>query len=35
MHKTEEVFINQVVGRAQRFGRTTPLNIILLFNDCE
>jgi hypothetical protein len=35
MHKTEEVFINQVVGRAQRFGRTKPLNIILLFNDCE
>jgi hypothetical protein len=35
MHKTEEVFINQVVGRAQRFGRTTPLSIILLFNDCE
>jgi hypothetical protein len=35
MHKTEEVFINQVVGRAQRFGRTKPLNIILLFNDSE
>ncbi len=35
MHKTEEVFINQVMGRAQRFGRTKPLNIILLFNDSE
>lgn len=35
MHKTEEVFVNQVIGRAQRYGRTTPLNIILLFNESE
>lgn len=35
MHKTEEVFINQVIGRAQRFGRIKPLNIILLFNKSE
>jgi superfamily II DNA/RNA helicase len=35
MHKTEEKFINQVVGRAQRYGRTRPLNIIMLFNKNE
>ena len=35
MHKTEEKFIGQVVGRAQRYGRTTPLNIIMLFNEHE
>jgi hypothetical protein len=35
MHKTEEKFIQQVIGRAQRFGRTAPLNIIMLFNNHE
>ena len=35
MHKTEDKFINQVVGRAQRFGRTCPLRIIMLFNKHE
>jgi hypothetical protein len=35
MHKTEEKFIQQVIGRAQRFGRKTPLNIIMLFNKNE
>ena len=35
MHKTEEKFINQVVGRAQRYGRTRPLNIVMLFNKNE
>lgn len=35
MHKTEEKFIEQVMGRAQRFGRTTPLNVIMLFNKHE
>jgi tetratricopeptide (TPR) repeat protein len=32
MHKTEDKFVQQVVGRAQRYGRSTPLNIIMLFN---
>jgi hypothetical protein len=31
MHKTEEKFIEQVVGRAQRYGRKLPLNIFMLF----
>ena len=35
MHKTEEKFIGQVMGRAQRYGRTTPLNVIMLFNKNE
>jgi superfamily II DNA/RNA helicase len=35
MHKTEEKFIEQVMGRAQRYGRTTPLNVIMLFNKHE
>jgi hypothetical protein len=35
MHKTEEKFIEQVVGRAQRYGRKTPLNILMLFNKNE
>ena len=35
MHKTEEKFIDQVIGRAQRYGRTTPLKIIMLFNKHE
>jgi hypothetical protein len=35
MHKTEEKFIQQVIGRAQRYGRTTQLNIIMLFNNHE
>ncbi len=35
MHKTEEKFIQQVIGRAQRFGRKAPLNIIMLFNKNE
>jgi hypothetical protein len=35
MHKTEEKFIEQVVGRAQRYGRKTPLNIFMLFNKNE
>lgn len=35
MHKTEEKFIEQVMGRAQRFGRKLPLNIIMLFNKNE
>jgi hypothetical protein len=35
MHKTEEKFIEQVVGRAQRYGRKTPLNIIMVFNKNE
>jgi hypothetical protein len=35
MHKTAEKFIGQVVGRAQRYGRKTPLNIIMLFNKNE
>jgi len=35
MHKTQEKFIEQVVGRAQRYGRKAPLNIIMLFNKHE
>jgi hypothetical protein len=35
MHKTEEKFIQQVIGRAQRYGRSTQLNIIMLFNRNE
>jgi hypothetical protein len=35
MHKTEEKFIGQVMGRAQRFGRKEPLNVIMLFNKNE
>jgi hypothetical protein len=35
MHKTEEKFIQQVIGRAQRYGRSVPLNIIMLFNKNE
>ena len=35
MHKTEEKFIEQVMGRAQRFGRKAPLNVIMLFNKNE
>jgi hypothetical protein len=35
MHKTEEKFIEQVMGRAQRYGRTNPLNVIKLFNKNE
>jgi superfamily II DNA/RNA helicase len=35
MHKTAEKFIEQVMGRAQRYGRTTPLNVIMLFNKHE
>ena len=35
MHKTEEKFIEQVMGRAQRYGRKGPLNVIMLFNKNE
>jgi hypothetical protein len=35
MHKTEDKFVQQVMGRAQRYGRSTPLNIIMLFNTRE
>ncbi len=35
MHKTEEKFIGQVMGRAQRFGRIDPLIVIMLFNKHE
>jgi len=35
MHKTEEKFIEQVIGRAQRYGRKNPLNVIMLFNKNE
>lgn len=35
MHKTEEKFIGQVMGRAQRYGRKEPLNVIMLFNKNE
>jgi hypothetical protein len=35
MHKTSSRLVNQVVGRAQRFGRTTPLHILELFNKNE
>jgi hypothetical protein len=35
MHKTEEKFVEQVVGRAQRYGRKLPLNIFMLFNKNE
>jgi hypothetical protein len=35
MHKTEEKFIEQVMGRAQRFGRISSLNVIMLFNKNE
>lgn len=35
MHKTKDTFIEQVIGRAQRYGRTTPLNVIMLFNKHE
>jgi hypothetical protein len=35
MHKTEEKFIEQVMGRAQRYGRISPLNVIMLFNKHE
>lgn len=35
MHKTEEKFIEQVMGRAQRYGRKGPLNVLMLFNKNE
>jgi hypothetical protein len=35
MHKTRPRLVKQVLGRAQRFGRTTPLTIIELFNKNE
>jgi hypothetical protein len=35
MHKTEEKFIEQVMGRAQRYGRKGLLNIIILANKHE
>lgn len=35
MHKTSEKFIEQVMGRAQRYGRKEPLNVIMLFNKNE
>jgi hypothetical protein len=35
MHKTEEKFIEQVMGRAQRYGRKESLNIIILTNKHE
>jgi hypothetical protein len=35
MHKTEDKFIGQVMGRAQRYGRKEPLNVIILFNKNE
>lgn len=35
MHKTEDKFVQQVMGRAQRYGRSTPLNIVMLFNKSE
>jgi ERCC4-related helicase len=35
MHKTSSRLVKQVLGRAQRFGRTSPLHIIELFNKNE
>jgi hypothetical protein len=35
MHKTQQKFVEQVIGRAQRYGRKAPLNIIMLFNNHE
>jgi hypothetical protein len=35
MHKTDEKFIEQVMGRAQRYGRKESLNVIMLFNKNE
>lgn len=35
MHKTAEKFIGQVMGRAQRYGRKGPLNVIVLYNKSE
>ncbi len=35
MHVTRPQFVEQIVGRAQRFGRTGRLQIIGLFNQSE
>jgi hypothetical protein len=35
MHRTRPRLVNQVLGRAQRYGRNTPLHIIELFNKNE
>jgi hypothetical protein len=35
MHASNPALVDQIVGRAQRYGRTTRLNIIGLFNDME
>ncbi len=35
MHRTRQRLVNQVLGRAQRYGRSTPLHIIELFNKNE
>lgn len=35
MHRTRPRLVKQVLGRAQRYGRTTPLHIIELFNKNE
>jgi superfamily II DNA/RNA helicase len=35
MHATEPRLVEQVMGRAQRHGRTAPLNVIHLLNESE
>jgi superfamily II DNA or RNA helicase len=35
MHATEPRLVEQVMGRAQRHGRTAPLNVIYLLNESE
>lgn len=35
MHATDSRLVEQVMGRAQRHGRTAPLNVIYLLNESE
>ena len=35
MHSTDTALVEQIVGRAQRFGRTSPLEIVGLLNASE
>lgn len=35
MHATNQLLVEQIIGRAQRFGRTGPLTIVGMFNKGE
>jgi SNF2 family DNA or RNA helicase len=35
LHKTSELLYNQIIGRAQRYGRTNRLKVITLLNEKE